>query len=73
MERSKAKEAFEGLFSSGAERAREGAWLEKVTDVREYDVPYHHRVAIDTQRRVGLWYTVSDGRQQLSKERTHSQ
>ena len=23
-------------------------------------VPYHHRVAIDTGRRVGLWYTVRE-------------
>ena len=29
-------------------------------DVREYDVPYHHRVAIDSSRRVGKWYTVSE-------------
>jgi DNA polymerase epsilon subunit 1 len=27
-------------------------------DIREYDVPYHHRFAIDTETRCGTWYTV---------------
>ena len=27
-------------------------------DIREYDVPYHHRFAIDTEARCGTWYTV---------------
>ncbi|KAL9051838.1 MAG: hypothetical protein Q9162_005779 [Coniocarpon cinnabarinum] len=29
-----------------------------ITDVREYDVPYHVRVAIDNDIRVGKWYSV---------------
>ena len=29
-----------------------------VTDIREYDVPYHVRVAIDMDVRVGKWYNV---------------
>jgi DNA polymerase epsilon subunit 1 len=29
-----------------------------ILDVREYDVPYHVRVAIDLDIRVGKWYTV---------------
>ena len=29
-----------------------------ITDVREYDVPYHVRVAIDNDIRVGKWYHV---------------
>lgn len=29
-----------------------------VVDIREYDVPYHVRVAIDLDVRIGKWYTV---------------
>ncbi|KAF2459389.1 DNA polymeras-like protein epsilon [Lineolata rhizophorae] len=29
-----------------------------ITDIREYDVPYHVRVSIDLDIRVGKWYTV---------------
>ncbi|KAF8066745.1 hypothetical protein FPV67DRAFT_1496266 [Lyophyllum atratum] len=32
---------------------------ECIIDVREYDVPYYLRVAIDNDIRVGLWYTVT--------------
>lgn len=31
---------------------------ELIYDIREYDVPYHVRVAIDKNVRVGKWYTV---------------
>lgn len=29
-----------------------------IVDIREYDVPYHVRVAIDKEIRIGRWYTV---------------
>ena len=32
---------------------------ECIIDVREYDIPYYLRVAIDNDIRVGLWYTVT--------------
>jgi hypothetical protein len=32
---------------------------EGIIDVREYDVPYYLRVAIDNDIRVGLWYAVT--------------
>ncbi|KAF8154614.1 hypothetical protein B0H34DRAFT_717308 [Crassisporium funariophilum] len=32
---------------------------ECIVDVREYDVPYYLRVAIDNEIRVGLWYAVT--------------
>lgn len=32
---------------------------EGIIDIREYDVPYYLRVAIDNDLRVGLWYSVS--------------
>ncbi|KAG9000298.1 DNA polymerase epsilon catalytic subunit [Tulasnella sp. JGI-2019a] len=44
-----------------------------ITDIREYDVPYYLRVAIDNGIRVGLWYTVTSTegviRMDLIKER----
>ncbi|EEP81978.1 DNA polymerase epsilon [Uncinocarpus reesii 1704] len=44
----------------GANRSR-NAYLEAseyIVDIREYDVPYHVRVAIDKDIRIGRWYTV---------------
>ena len=32
--------------------------LDNIVDVREYDVPYHVRVAIDCKINVGHWYVV---------------
>ncbi|EGO19905.1 hypothetical protein SERLADRAFT_363759 [Serpula lacrymans var. lacrymans S7.9] len=32
---------------------------ECIIDIREYDVPYYLRVAIDNELRVGLWYAVT--------------
>lgn len=40
-----------------------GRWMDWVQDIREYDVKYHMRVAIDMKVYVGLWYevTVTEG------------
>lgn len=40
-----------------------GRWADWVQDIREYDVKYHMRVAIDMKIYVGLWYdvTVTEG------------
>ncbi|KAF8541905.1 DNA polymerase family B [Trichophaea hybrida] len=35
-----------------------GDLSEYIVDIREYDVPYHVRVAIDKDIRIGKWYTV---------------
>ncbi|KAI8979603.1 hypothetical protein BDF20DRAFT_870600 [Mycotypha africana] len=46
--------------------------LENIVDIREYDVPYYVRVAIDLDIRVGLWYTVKaldDGTIVLTREK----
>ncbi|KAF9240065.1 hypothetical protein BU15DRAFT_87792 [Melanogaster broomeanus] len=32
---------------------------ESIIDIREFDVPYYLRVAIDNEMRVGLWYAVT--------------
>jgi DNA polymerase epsilon subunit 1 len=41
---------------------------ECIIDIREYDVPYYLRVAIDNEIRVGLWYAVTftEGRPSFS-------
>ncbi|KAG0367489.1 hypothetical protein BC939DRAFT_506368 [Gamsiella multidivaricata] len=41
-----------------ASRAGGGDGLDNIVDIREYDVPYTIRVAIDKDIRIGLWYTV---------------
>jgi len=33
-------------------------FADNIVDIREYDVPYHHRFAIDTEARCGQWYDV---------------
>jgi DNA polymerase epsilon subunit 1 len=52
--------AMQSSHADGAGGGRQDNWLERVEDVREYDVPYHQRVAIDTGRRVGKWYAVKE-------------
>ena len=32
--------------------------MSKITDIREYDVPYHIRVCIDNEIRCSFWYEV---------------
>ncbi|KAF8939090.1 DNA polymerase epsilon catalytic subunit [Dissophora ornata] len=41
-----------------ASKAGGGEGLDHIVDIREYDVPYTIRVAIDKDIRIGLWYTV---------------
>ncbi|MCO5602895.1 hypothetical protein L7F22_057034 [Adiantum nelumboides] len=60
-------EADEQSSTDARAKARRGAGAgqrtldpeECITDLREYDVPYYLRMAIDNDIRVGLWYTVS--------------
>ncbi|KAF7798090.1 hypothetical protein EIP86_009304 [Pleurotus ostreatoroseus] len=44
---------------AGADKARDKDPREGIIDIREYDVPYYLRVAMDNELRVGLWYTVT--------------
>ncbi|GAA6063514.1 hypothetical protein JCM10212_004727 [Sporobolomyces blumeae] len=39
--------------------AKQGKPEDAILDIREYDVPYYLRVAIDQNIRVGLWYEVT--------------
>ncbi|KAF9330439.1 DNA polymerase epsilon catalytic subunit [Podila minutissima] len=38
--------------------AKGGEGIDHIVDIREYDIPYTIRVAIDKDIRIGLWYTV---------------
>jgi len=45
----------QGTATGGRDRDPRDA----IIDIREYDVPYYLRVAIDNEMRVGLWYTIT--------------
>ncbi|WOK95843.1 DNA polymerase epsilon catalytic subunit A-like [Canna indica] len=50
--------AFESIYSSASkERAQD--LMDCIIDLREYDVPYHIRFAIDNDVRCGQWYDIS--------------
>ncbi|CAK5280026.1 unnamed protein product [Mycena citricolor] len=48
-----------GGVNRGGRGSRDKDPRESIIDIREYDVPYYLRVAIDNDMRVGLWYAVS--------------
>ncbi|KAI9020780.1 hypothetical protein CLU79DRAFT_216823 [Phycomyces nitens] len=52
---------YEPEYSSASKSSRKNPneALENIIDIREYDVPYYVRVAIDLDIRVGLWYTAT--------------
>ncbi|CAE6420593.1 unnamed protein product [Rhizoctonia solani] len=54
---------------AAAARARTADPSALITDIREYDVPYYLRVAIDCDIRVGLWYEVAMDAGQLTLTR----
>lgn len=62
--RSEGAEAYAALAAldrpaatkAGKERLQDA--LDSIVDIREYDVPYHVRFAIDTDVRAGHWFTV---------------
>ncbi|EOA39472.1 hypothetical protein CARUB_v10008067mg [Capsella rubella] len=62
VERNQAKfdalEAYESILA-GKREQRPQDCLDSIVDIREYDVPYHVRFAIDNDVRSGQWYNVS--------------
>ncbi|KAD4583994.1 hypothetical protein E3N88_21595 [Mikania micrantha] len=59
-----AAEAYESIYAAGRSKERVQDYIDCIVDLREYDVPYHVRFAIDNDIRSGLWYDVnvsSDG------------
>ncbi|TFY77880.1 hypothetical protein EWM64_g6131 [Hericium alpestre] len=45
--------------SSAAQNARDKDPREGIIDIREFDVPYYLRVAMDNEIRVGMWYAIT--------------
>lgn len=41
-------------------RTRPSDYMDCIIDIREYDVPYHIRVAIDCDLRAGNWYKIKN-------------
>ncbi|PSR89873.1 DNA polymerase epsilon catalytic subunit A like [Actinidia chinensis var. chinensis] len=62
VERNQAKldaaEAYESILT-GKSKQRPQDFIDCIFDLREYDVPYHVRFAIDNDIRCGQWYDVS--------------
>ncbi|CAO3621731.1 unnamed protein product [Mucor hiemalis] len=57
-------------FAAMSSRKNPDDTLGNILDIREYDVPYYVRVAMDLDIRVGLWYTTkanADGTVTISK------
>ena len=54
-----AQDAYEDWYNTDLAQNKAGnlqSHLTKILDLREYDVPYHIRVCIDHEIRVGKWY-----------------
>ncbi|WZZ56835.1 hypothetical protein YC2023_056942 [Brassica napus] len=62
VERNQAKfdalEAYESILAGKREQRLQDC-LDSLVDLREYDVPYHVRFAVDKDVRSGQWYNVS--------------
>ncbi|KAK2968075.1 hypothetical protein RJ640_000490, partial [Escallonia rubra] len=62
VERNQAKlvaaEAYESILA-GRNKQRSQDFIDCIADLREYDVPYHVRFAIDKDVRCGQWYDIS--------------
>ncbi|XP_065634458.1 DNA polymerase epsilon catalytic subunit A [Quercus suber] len=58
QEKFDAAEAYESIIA-GKREQRPQDFLDCIVDLREYDVPYHVRFAIDKDVRCGQWYDVS--------------
>ncbi|KAL2328488.1 hypothetical protein Fmac_021915 [Flemingia macrophylla] len=72
VERNNAKsEAAEAFLSMSTERRehKHQDFLDYITDLREYDVPYHVRFAIDNDIRCGQWYDVGVSNNGVSLEK----
>ncbi|CAA7036272.1 unnamed protein product [Microthlaspi erraticum] len=72
VERNQAKfdalEAYESILAGKREQRLQDC-LDYIVDLREYDVPYHVRFAIDQDVRSGQWYNVSISSTDVKLER----
>ncbi|KAL0390635.1 UNVERIFIED_CONTAM: DNA polymerase epsilon catalytic subunit A [Sesamum calycinum] len=63
-----AEDAYESILT-GKSKQRPQDFVECITDLREFDVPYHVRFAIDNDVRCGQWYDVSVSSAGIAVER----
>eukprot|EP00796_Vickermania_ingenoplastis_P006140 gene6140-4420_t len=59
----------DGVSEEQADGSSSSQWMNFVSDMREYDVKYHMRIAIDLTIFVGLWYDVSVNEGDVSIEK----
>ncbi|GLJ44675.1 hypothetical protein SUGI_0939260 [Cryptomeria japonica] len=74
VERNQAKleatDAYESFFVGKSDNKQKiQDFLDCIIDMREYDVPYHVRFAIDNDARCGQWYTVKVDSAKVTLER----
>ncbi|KAM0031519.1 putative DNA-directed DNA polymerase [Helianthus debilis subsp. tardiflorus] len=70
-EKSNDAEAYESIYAAGKSYERIQDCMDCIVDLREYDVPYHVRFAIDNDIRSGLWYDVNVSSDGVTLERRH--
>nr|KAJ0201048.1 hypothetical protein LSAT_V11C600314360 [Lactuca sativa] len=70
QKKSNASEAYESIIA-GKQKEQIQDFVYCISDLREYDVPYHIRFAIDKDVRCGLWYDVSVSSDGVKLERRH--
>ncbi|KAL4591685.1 hypothetical protein LXL04_004655 [Taraxacum kok-saghyz] len=70
QEKFNAAEAYESIVA-GKSKERIQDFIDYISDLREYDVPYHVRFAIDNDIRSGLWYDVNVSSDGVTLERRH--
>ncbi|KAI3461306.1 hypothetical protein Pfo_017969 [Paulownia fortunei] len=63
-----AEDAYESILT-GKSKQRPQDFIDCITDLREFDVPYHVRFAIDNDIRCGQWYDVSVSSAGITVER----
>ncbi|PWA94332.1 DNA polymerase epsilon catalytic subunit [Artemisia annua] len=51
--------AYESILAAGKRKEQIDDFIDCIIDLREYDVSYHVRCAIDNDIRCGLWYDVN--------------
>ncbi|GER25550.1 DNA polymerase [Striga asiatica] len=63
-----AEDAYESILT-GKSKQRPQDFIDCINDLREFDVPYHVRFAIDNDIRCGQWYDVSVSSAGIAVER----
>ncbi|XP_057456006.1 DNA polymerase epsilon catalytic subunit A-like [Lotus japonicus] len=67
--KSDAAEAYESILTGRRRDEKPQDFLDCIVDLREYDVPYHVRFAIDKDIRCGQWYDVGVSNNEVTLEK----